>query len=396
MSRSKHNFDELIGRRNTGSLKWDVLEERFGSGELLPLWVADMDFRAPPAVIKALSSRVGHGIYGYMTIPPSYYESVASWFQRRYSWDLRKEWIVFIPGVVPAVNFAIQAMTKPGDSIIVQSPVYYPFFRSVEHNGRNLLNNQLKFVDGRYEMDFDDLRRKARDPSAKLMILCSPHNPVGRVWTKEELQELGDICLENGVTVVSDEIHSDLVHPGFRHTNFASISEKFAQNSITCTSITKTFNLAGLQVSNIIIPNEKIRKDFNAAAEASIELMPNSFAADAVSAAYDHSEDWLDDLLLYLKGNLDFLREFVNESLPDVKFIETEGTYLVWLDFREVEPDPVKLETLMRKNAGVALDEGYIFGPGGEGFERINIACPRTMLKKALEQIASAVDSYPG
>ncbi len=394
MSGNKYNFDEIIERHNTGSLKWDVLEERFGSGELLPLWVADMDFKAPPAVIRALSSRVGHGIYGYMTIPPSYYESVANWFRRRYNWDLRKEWIVFIPGVVPAVNFAIQAMTEPGDSIIVQSPVYYPFFRSVEHNGRNLLNNQLRLVDGRYEMDFDDLRRKASDPSAKLIILCSPHNPVGRVWTRDELQELGEICIDNGVTVVSDEIHSDLVYQGRSHTNFASISEEFAQNSITCTSITKTFNLAGLQVSNIIIPNQKIREDFSTAAEASIELMPNSFAADAVSAAYDQSEDWLDDLLLYLKGNLDFLREFVDENLPLVSLIETEGTYLVWMDFRKVEPDPEKLESLMREGAGVALDEGHIFGPGGEGFERINIACPRASLKKALEKIASAVGAH--
>ncbi len=394
MSSARHNFDEIIERRNTGSLKWDVLEERFGSRDLLPLWVADMDFRGPPAVTEAMSARARDGIYGYMTVPSSYYDSVESWFMRRHGWNLAKEWIVCAPGVVPSINFAIQALTRAGDGVIVQPPVYYPFFRSIENNGRTVLNNELKYANGHYEMDFDDLKEKASRPESQLMILCSPHNPIGRVWTREELQRLGDICMDNGVTVVSDEIHSDLVYPGFRHTNFASISEKFAQNSITCTSVTKTFNLAGLQVSNIVIPNSRIREDFVAAAEASIEFMPNSFATDAVIASYGQGEEWLEALLAYLSENLSFMRKFLGEHLPGVKMIEPEGTYLVWLDFREIEPDPMKLERLMRKGAGVALDEGYIFGSGGAGFERINIACPRAILKKALEQIASAVASH--
>lgn len=391
MPGKNYSFDEVIERHNTGSLKWDRLEERFGSGDLLPLWVADMDFRAPPEVIDALSARVRHGIYGYSALPASYYDSLIDWYRRRYNWRLRKEWIVFTQGVVPAVKFAVRAFTRPGDRIIVQPPVYYPFFSSIESNGRHILNNQLKLQDGHYEMDFEDLEEKARDPRTKMIILCSPHNPVGRVWSPEELQKLGEICIDNGVLVVSDEIHSDLVYPGIRFTNFASISDRFAENSVTCTSVTKTFNLAGLQASNIIIPNEGLRQDFENAAMSSAGSMPNAFVADAVQAAYNRSEDWLEELRGYLAENLAYLRDFVKERMSGVRTIEPEGTYLVWLDFRETEPDPKKLEDLVRNRAKVALDEGYIFGDGGEGFERINIACPRSLLKTALERISEAV-----
>lgn len=394
MAKNKCNFDELIDRHNTGCEKWDFIEKYFGSDELLPLWVADMDFRAPQPIIDALTSRAQHGIYGYSNFMPSYYDSVINWYKRRYNWEIRKDWLVFTPGIIPAVDFAIQSFSNPGDKIIVQNPVYYPFFYSIELNGRQILHNPLKLIDGHYEMDFDDLEEKVKDPRAKIMILCSPHNPIGRVWKKEELSRLGEICINNDIMVISDEIHSDIIYPGIKHTNFASISEKFAENSITCTSASKTFNLAGLQISNIIIPNKKIRQTFENAVSSTGVYLPNAFAADALQTAYNECEYWLEDLLEYIKGNFEFLKEFVRENLPLVNLIEPEGTYLAWLDFRKIEPDQKRLEKLMLKDAKVLFDEGYIFGNGGEGFERINLACPRSILKQALEQVVNAVKNY--
>ena len=394
MSGKEYDFDEIIDRHKTGSLKWDALQERFGAEDLLPLWVADMDFRAPQPVIDALTLRAQHGVYGYSSFLPAYYDSVIGWYKRRYNWEIKREWLVYTPGVVPAINFAIQGFTNPGDKVIVQPPVYYPFFNAIESNGRHVLYNPLKLSGGYYEMDFADLEEKVRDPRAKAIILCSPQNPVGRVWKREELQRLGEICIDNDVMVISDEIHSDLRYPGIEFTNFASISEKFANNSITCTSGTKTFNLAGLQISNIIIPSKGIRQTFENTVLSAGTFRPNSFAADALQTAYDQCEGWLDEIQEYLAGNLGFLKEFIHENMPKVKVIEPEGTYLVWLDFREVEPDPMELEKLMRNDAKVALDEGYIFRIGGAGFERINLACPRSILKQALTQITDAVRKH--
>ena len=391
MAKKDYDFDEVINRHNTASEKWDFLKERFGYEDLLPLWVADMDFRSPKPVIDAIISRAMHGVYGYTCLTESYYESVIRWYKRRYKWEIRKEWIVYTPGVVPAINLAIRAFTNPGDKIIVQPPVYYPFYNSIESNGRRVLYNPLKLTNNRYEMDFDDLEIKAKDSNARIMILCSPHNPVGRVWTKDELSILGDICIDNGVLVISDEIHSDITYPGIVHTNFASISDKFANNSITCTSVSKTFNLAGLQISNIIIPNKDIRQIFEVSTISTGISNPNAFAEIAARTAYNECEDWLDEFLKYIKGNFDFLKEFIKEKLPKVKIIEPEGTYLCWLDFREVESDAKTLERLILKDAKVALDEGYIFRNGGEGFERINMACPRSILKEALNRIASTL-----
>lgn len=389
----KYNFDEIIDRHGSGSLKWDALKERFGSEDLLPLWVADMDFRAPEPVIEAMVSRAKHGIYGYSTIMPSYYDSIINWYRRRYHWDIKKDWIVYAPGIVPAINFALQAFTNPGDSVVVQPPVFSPFYRSIEWNGRQVLYNPLKLSNGHYEMDFDDLEVKVSDSRTKMMILCSPHNPVGRVWEKDELQRLGDICIDNDVMVFSDEIHSDLRYPGVEFTNFASISEKFAQNSLTGTSGTKTFNLAGLQISNIVIPNERIRQAFVKAVSMAGIMRPNAFAPFALETAYDLCEDWLDQLMEYVSGNLEFLKEFMRDELPGVNVIEPQGTYLCWLDFRSAEMEPKDLEKLMRNVAKVALDEGYTFRAGGDGFERINLACPRSVLKMALTRISEAMKS---
>lgn len=394
MAGSKYNFDELIERKGTGTMKWDNLEKQFGHDDLLPLWVADMDFRSPQPVIDAIINRANHGIYGYTRMKDSYFQSIIDWYKRRYNWDLNREWFVFAPGVVPAIIFAIRAFSRPGDKVIVQSPVYYPFYESVELNGRHILNNSLKLVNGHYEMDFEDLERKAKDPRAKMMILCNPHNPVGKVWNSEELTRLGEICNENGIIVIADEIHSDLRYPGITFTNYASISEEFAQNSITCTAASKTFNLAGLQISNIIIPNRVLRKRYENIMDSSKAVRPNSFAADAVEAAYNQGEEWLEELMHYIKENLSFLKNYIKDNIPQVTVIEPEGTYLVWMDFRRIEPDPHKLEELLLGDAKVALDEGYIFREGGEGFERINIACPRSVLELALKQIADAVSRY--
>ncbi|MEM0156236.1 MAG: MalY/PatB family protein [Thermoplasmataceae archaeon] len=394
MSEKRYDFDQVIDRKHSGSVKWDGLKDQFGSEDLLPLWVADMDFRSPQPVIDAMVSRADHGVYGYSLFTPSYYDSVIRWYRRRYNWEIKKEWIVYTPGVVSAISFAIQAFTSPGDKVIVQPPVYYPFFRSIESNGRFVLYNPLRLVDGHYEMDYEDLEDKVRDPRTKLMILCSPHNPVGRVWKKEELERLGNICIDNGIPVVSDEIHSDLRYPGVKFTNFASISDKLANNSITCTSGSKAFNLAGLQISNIIIPNSRMRQIFENSCATQGTLHPNYFAADAIQTAYDQCEDWLDELLEYISGNLSFLKGYVQEKMPWVKVIDPEGTYLCWLDFRAVEPVPTKLEKLMKNTAKVALDDGYIFRIGGDGFQRINLACSRSLLKKALEQISEAVREH--
>lgn len=390
------NFDEVIDRINSDSSKWNknVLKKGFGDPDLLPLWVADMDFRSPKPIIDAIKKRAEHGIFGYSIIKPSIYKSIINWFQKRYNWtiDKSKKPILFTPGVIPALDLAVRANSKIGDKVIVQNPVYYPFYGAIRSNGRQILQNPLKFSDGRYEMDFEDLKNKVKDPRAKMLILCSPHNPIGRVWTKEELIQLGDICIENDILVVADEIHCDLIFPGNKHTNFASINENFAQHSITCTSVSKTFNLAGLHFSTIIIPNEKIKQNYINEMAGSGVGTPNIFGFIAAEAAYSQCEYWLDALLIYLEKNLDFLRSFIKENLPKIKMIEPEGTYLVWLDCREMGMEHKELEMFMRKQAKVAFDEGYIFGEGGFGFERINIACPRSTLKEALIRVKNAVE----
>ncbi|MHA2038194.1 MAG: MalY/PatB family protein [Promethearchaeota archaeon] len=389
------DFDHVIDRTNSNSAKWDkkVLERRFGDSDLLPLWVADMDFKAPQPIIDKLVQTAEYGIFGYSVLPPSFFESILSWFKRRYGWDIDKQWLTQTPGVIPALDVAVNAFCNSGDKVIVQNPIYYPFYPVIENNGCRILLNPLKLSNNQYTMDFEDLEKRVKDPRAKMIILCNPHNPIGRVWSKEELKQLGEICIENEILIVSDEIHCDLIFPGYKHTNIATINDDFAQNSITCTSVSKTFNLAGLKISNIVIPNQKLRQTFkNTQANFGVGG-PNLFAVAAMEVAYNHEicEKWLDALLLYLKGNLNFLKGYIEENLPQIKVIEPEGTYLVWLDFRELGLEPKELEKLIRSKAKVALDEGYIFGQGGEGFERINIACPKSILEKALIRITGAI-----
>ena len=388
-----YDFDTLTDRSNTNSIKWEpsVLKRMFGREDLLPLWVADMDFKCPQPVIEALTERARHGIFGYSEPSEDYYEAIIDWNRRRNNWNISKEWFVYTPGVVPAVNYLIHTFSRPGDKVIIQNPVYYPFANSIRKNGRQLVDNPLVLEGSSYRMDFEDLEGKAKDPLAKILILCSPHNPVGRVWTREELTRLGEICIENDVLVISDEIHSDLILKGHTHTPFAVISEDFAENSVVCTAPSKTFNLAGLQLSNIFIPNIKLRREFRQTMERLSLTRPNTFAITAATAAYREGEEWLEQLLEYLKGTVSWVRDFIEKELPGVSLIEPEGTYLAWLDFRALEPNPKALEKLMLEKAKIALDEGYIFGRGGEGFERINLACPRSLVEKAFKAIRAAV-----
>lgn len=391
----KYNFDEIIDRTNYHSVKWDELKTNFGDipEDVLPMWIADMEFRSPQPVIEAIKKANEHGIYGYTSRPLSYYQAIIDWMEKRHNWKIKKDWIAYSPGVVPALSLIIRAFCQPGDKVIVQPPVYYPFFRVIENNGCHIVNNSLKLSNKKYFMDYDDLERKVDDSRVRLLILCSPHNPVGRVWQKEELIILGEICLEHNIIVVSDEIHADILFKGYRHLPFASISPAFAHNSITCTAPSKTFNLAGLQTSTIIIPNKKYYKIYENILDSLALDENNFFGLVALEAAYRYGEEWLEQLLSYLNENLEFLMKYFKERIPKIKVIKPEGTYLVWLDCRQLGFNGKDLNNFMIKKARVALDDGYWFGTGGEGFMRINIACPRSFLEEGLKRIERAVSS---
>jgi cystathionine beta-lyase len=394
MNDIRYKFDKVINRLNSRSEKWDAVSEIFNKSDLLPLWVADMDFQSPSPIIEALVHRVNHGIFGYSYFPPEYYTAVINWFQRRHNWHIDKNWIHFTPGVIPALNFALQAFSEKWDKIIIQSPAYTPFYMAVRNNHRKIVLNPLKLTNGKYRIDFGDLRKKVKNTKVKILILCSPQNPTGRVWTKEELITLGEICLDHQVLIISDEIHCDIIYPGYKHIPFASLSERFAQNSITCTSPSKTFNIPSLKVSNIIIPNRRLSTKFNQIIQRNGCTEPNCFASIALEAAYNDCEEWLEALIGYLKSNLQYLKKFINEYLPELEVIEPEGTFLVWLDFRKLRLKSKHLNEVLFEKAKVALWEGYLFGKEGKGFERINIACPRTILEEALMRIKNAIKNY--
>lgn len=385
----KYNFDEIVPRRHTCSYKWDSLPD----DRLLPLWVADMDFRTAPAVVKALEKRIRHGIFGYTYVPEAYYEAVVGWFARRHGWRIEKEWIMYTSGVVPALSAIIKALTEPGDGVVVQTPVYNCFFSSIRNNGCQMVANPLKYENQTYHIDFDDLERKTADPSVKLMLLCNPHNPAGRVWTREELLHVGDICRRNQVKVVADEIHCELVFPGHTYTPFASLGEEYLQNSITCLSPSKAFNLAGLQIANIVSCDEEVRKKINRAININEVCDVNPFGVTATIAAYNEGEDWLIQLLDYLKANYDYLCRFFHTYLPQISVTELEGTYLVWTDCRSLPFPSDTLQSRLRMETGLWLNSGTMYGEEGEGFLRWNIACPRTMLQDALIRFRGFVES---
>lgn len=388
-----YNFDEIVDRKNTGSIKYDFAAERGMPEDILPLWVADMDFKTPQAVIDALVKTSEHGIYGYSDVKYDYFDTLRTWYSRRFNWETEASWLVKTPGVVYAIATAVRGLTEKGDAVLIQRPVYYPFTRCIEVNNRQLVNNPLICQNGRYTIDFEDFEQKIIDHNVKLFILCSPHNPVGRVWTRAELTRMGDICLAHNVTVVSDEIHADFVYEGQTHSIFASIKPDFADISLICTAPSKTFNLAGLQVSNIFIPNRTLRHAFKAEMERSGFSQVGLMGLVACQAAYAHGAEWLATLKQYLASNLSFIRVFLKENLPKVKLIEPEGTYLVWLDFRELGLSEDALENLIVNNAKLWLDRGAIFGSEGEGFERFNIACPKATLERAFSQLKAAIDA---
>jgi len=386
----KYDFDTVINRYNTNSLKYDCAEKWERPKDILPMWVADMDFQTAPEILDAMHESINHGIFGYSVPKEEYYEVVADWFRERFGWmEAKGEWIVKTPGVVFAIATAIRAFTKKGDAVLIQQPVYYPFRMVIEDNERVCINNPLVLKDGRYEMDFADMEQKIAENHVKMFILCSPHNPVGRVWTKEELSKAVAICKRHNVLIVSDEIHCDFVYPGYEHTMLPVVAEDYADRIILCTAPSKSFNLAGLQLSHIFIADKNLREAFQK------ELMripydeSGTLALVAGRAAYEKGADWMDALKGYLLGNLNYLREFVQTNLKKVRLIEPEGTYLVWLDFSAYDMTPEELEQKMHFEAKVWTDEGVMFGEEGAMFERVNIACPRATLKKALEQMAA-------
>jgi len=385
------HFDEIVDRKQSQAIKWDVREKLFGSADVIPLWVADMDFPAPPAVRDALIKRAEHGIYGYTSRSVAAQEAIIAWWQRRHHWAIRREWMLQVPGVVPALSMLVATLTQPGDAVLIQPPVYPPFFEVIERNGRTVVESPLVLEDGRYRIDFADLEEKLAG-GVKMMILCSPHNPVGRVWRQEELHRLGELCLRHDVMLVSDEIHADLVYAAHRHVPVASLSEALSQQTITCISPGKTFNLAGLQTASVIIPRSEWRTAMKEALHTLHLTTDHYFAGAAVEAAYRHGESWLEALQQYLEGNRRLVADYLETRLRPMRMIEPEGTYLIWLDCRELGMSRDELKRWFNREAKVGLNEGASFGQGGEGFMRMNIACPLVVLTEALERIALAME----
>jgi len=388
----KYNFDRIIDRYGTDSLKYDYAKT-FGMPEgLLSLWVADMDFQTAPGIKDAIKGAADHGIFGYTAPGAAYDKAVQNWYRKHFGWETKKEWIVKTPGVVFALANAVRAFTKPGDHVLIQRPVYYPFATVVEQNERQVVNSPLKPVGDHYEMDFEDLEEKLAGPQVKLMLLCSPHNPVGRVWTKEELCRVEEACLANDVVLVSDEIHSDFVWGDRAHHILASLDKRFEENTVICTAPSKTFNLAGLQTSNIFIPNKNLRYKYRKAIERLGLFHPNQLGLAACRAAYETGEDWLAEAKTYIRGNIDFTRQFLEKNLPQIRLIEPEGTYLLWLDCRGMGLTVKELNEKIIHDGKVWLDAGEMFGPEGEGFQRINVACPRSYLEQALLRLKDCLE----
>ena len=384
------NFDEIIDRRNTSCLKHDFAVERGYPADILPFWVADMDFRAPAPIVAALKARAEHGIFGYTQIKDDYFAVLRNWFRTRHAWDIERSELIITPGVVFAIATAIRAFTEPGDAVLIQQPVYYPFANMIRQNERTLVDNPLRLIEGRYQIDFEDFEQKIVEHGVKLFILCSPHNPVGRVWTRAELEQIAAVCLRHNVIVVADEIHEEFVRPGFRHIPFASLSEEAAAITITCTSPSKTFNLAGLQISNIFIRNKELRRRFKDELSRTGCDEPNTLGLTGAKAAYEYGAEWLTGLLAYLEENTVRAKSFLTQHLPKVRLIEPEGTYLLWLDFSACGLSDKELNEKIIREANLWLDDGPIFGTGGSGFQRINIACPWSTLENGLEHLAKA------
>ncbi len=379
-----YDFDKIISRCNTNSVKWDT------HPNILPMWVADMDFETAPAVKAAVQRRAEHGVFGYVHVPDTYYEAIINWFNRRHHWQMKKEWIIYTTGVVPAISAIIKAMTQPGDGVLIQTPVYNCFFSSIKNNGCNVIKNELVYHDNTYSIDFEDLEQKASDPSTKVMILCNPHNPAGRVWTLEELKHIGDICIRHQVFVIADAIHCELIMPGYDYIPFASISKEFEQHSATCSSPSKSFNIAGLQIANITISDDAIRRRVDRAIKTNEVENVNPFGIEALMAAYNESEDWLRQLNLYIYSNYQYLCDFFSTNLPQFPVTKLEGTYLVWIDISVLNKSSKAVTKELLTQENIWLNEGVMYGASGDKFVRLNIACPRQTLTDGLIRIKRA------
>lgn len=382
-----YNFDEIIDRKHSNCVKYDGYQDIYGADGLIPLWVADMDFKTPDFVFDAIKERINHPVLGYFIHSDGFYRSIIQWMERRHQWQVEKDWIYFAPGIVPGLAFLVQAFTAPGDKVLLQTPVYHPFYYVVQNQNREIVRNPLHLVEDHFEMDYEDLETKLK-AGVKMMILCNPHNPLGRCWTKEELRKVGELCLQYHCLLVSDEIHSDLMMPGYKHTPVTNISKEIAENTITCMAPSKTFNIAGLATSEIIIPNENLRKQFEKVMYDGVHLfVGNIFGELALEACYTYGEEWLEQLLVYLKKNVDFVQQYIKENLPEIKTFRHEATYLPWLDFSGFRMSHEELFRKLADQARVALNDGQIFGEEGRCCFRINVACPKSTLEKAMEQI---------
>ncbi len=392
----QYDFETVIRRFGTGSGKWDEMAKYGVTGEdIIPFSVADMEFKNPPEVVDGLKRFIDNSVLGYAMPTEAYKSSVANWMRRRHEWKIETEWIKDSPGVINAFFTAVKAFTKEGEGVMLMTPVYYPMYFAIYRNNRVLVDNRLIIREGRYEIDFDDFEKKAKHPNTKLLILCSPHNPTGRVWTREELERIGRICVENDVLVVSDEIHNDLIMPGYRHTVFASICEEFLQNSITCTAPSKTFNLAGLQTSNIIIPNKEIREAYWKEV-CTTEGNPkcNILGLEACRLAYDNCEEWLEQVINIVHKNHGIVKEFLRRELPQIRLFDMEGTYLLWMDFNGLGIEYRELARILREEARLFFDDGYIFGDQGAGYERWNLACPTKYIYPALDRLKDTLNKH--
>lgn len=389
-----YNFDRVIDRRGTYSSKWDNVGARIGNPEALPMWVADMDFPAPQPVIDAVCRRAESGIYGYAYLPPEFKTATVRWMRERHGWDISEANVSYVSSILPVLFAAVQTFTAPGDYVILQQPVYYPFLQAVENQGRIISNNALRLQNGRYEVDFEDLERRAADPRAKIMFLCSPHNPVGRVYSREELQRVGEICCRNHVLIISDEVHSDFVYPGHRHTPMASISKEIAAHTITAIAPSKTFNTAGLRAAAMITFNGELCDRMTAVLQNDRAMSISTFGLDAYIAALSAGDEYLEQLLVYLAGNIRYLDETLKADMPKIKLIQPEGTYLMWLDCRELGMDDAALDDFFTNKAAVGLDKGFWFGAEGSGFMRMNVACPRATMEEAMDRLRQAYDAW--
>ncbi len=383
-----YNFDEPVNRKNTHSLKWDVKEQE------LPMWVADMDFQTAPEIQEAIRERAAHGVFGYSIVPEEWYQAYMGWWERRHHFSMEKEWLVFCTGVVPAISSMVRKLTTAGENVLVQTPVYNIFFNSIVNNGRNIAENPLRYDGNTYQMDFEDLERKLSDPQTTLMILCNPHNPVGRIWSREELKQVGELCRKYHVTVISDEIHCDLTSPGQEYIPFASVSENCKNNSITCMAPTKAFNLAGLQTAAVAVPNPNLRHKVWRGLNTDEVAEPNSFAVEAAVAAFTKGEAWLDALREYIQENKNFAGDFLKKEVPQMKLVSSQATYLLWLDCREMQGCAAEFTQYLREHTGLYLSEGKQYGENGSSFIRMNIACPKCRLEDGLKCLAEGVRVY--